>query len=434
MKIAILGYDVEGRSSYDYFESQGHEMVIRDRNTALQVPDGVTSVLGDGYLDGLDEFDLIVRTAGLPPKLILDKNPGVSAKITTHLDEFLRACPTSNVIGVTGTKGKGTTSTLIAKMLEADGKIVRLGGNIGVAPFTFLDDLDADSWVVLELSSFQLVDLKSSPHIAVCLMVVPEHLDWHGHIDDYAQAKSQLFARQSPEDIAIYFAKNDTSRQIAAKGQGRKLPYYAPPGAVIDEGSVRIDGQSICKTDDLKLLGRHNWQNVCAAVTAVWQITQNIGAIRSVLTSFSGLEHRIELIHEAAGVRFYNDSYASVLQATIAAIEAVEGKKVLILGGYDRMLDLDSFAGYTAEHKEDLRGLLLIGKSAGRLAASLEKAGFTDYVSKPELNNMTEIVNAARTLAKSGDAIVLSPGFPSFDMFKNFKDRGLQFKAAARKL
>lgn len=207
MKIAILGFDIEGRASYEYFAAQGHDITIHDQKTDLQLPAGAVSVLGETYLDNLDRYDLLVRTAGLPPSRILEKNPSVEPKVTTHINEFMRACPTRNVIGVTGTKGKGTTSTLIAKMLEAAGLDVRLGGNIGVPPLSFLNKLSNDSWVVLELSSFQLIDLKTSPHIAVCLMVVPEHLDWHPDVDEYFSAKSQLFAHQTTNDAAIFFCR-----------------------------------------------------------------------------------------------------------------------------------------------------------------------------------------------------------------------------------
>src|SRR5690606_15031786 len=151
---------------------------------------------------------------------ILEKNPGVADKITTNLDEFLKVCPTRNVIGVTGTKGKGTTSTLILKMLQASGKHAFLGGNYGIPAFSFLPELTADSWVVLELPSYMLYDITRSPHIGVCVMVVPEHLDWHGDAEDYFQSKSNLFARQTPDDIAIYYADNENSKRIASSGQG----------------------------------------------------------------------------------------------------------------------------------------------------------------------------------------------------------------------
>src|SRR5487761_1124408 len=193
MKIAILGYDVEGRASYEYFASLGHQLTICDQKPDREIPEGATAILGEQYLDNLEQFDLLVRTPGLRPDKILAKNPTVAGKITSHINEFLRVCPTKNVIGVTGTKGKGTTTTLIAKMLEAVGKKVKLGGNIGTPPLSFLAELTPEIWVVLELSSFQLIDIKTSPHIAVCLMVTPEHLDWHTGANEYITAKQQLF-------------------------------------------------------------------------------------------------------------------------------------------------------------------------------------------------------------------------------------------------
>src|SRR4051812_1808668 len=191
MKVAILGYDVEGRSSYEYFAAQGHQISIRDQNPSIEVPHGADSVLGENYLGGLDKFDLLVRTPGLHPSKILANNPAVAGKITTQVNEFFKTSAAKNIIGVTGTKGKGTTSTLIAKMLQAAGQDVWLGGNIGVPVLGILPGLSEESWVVIELSNFQLIDLVYSPHIAVCLMVEPEHLDWHPNQSEYFQAKSR---------------------------------------------------------------------------------------------------------------------------------------------------------------------------------------------------------------------------------------------------
>jgi UDP-N-acetylmuramoylalanine--D-glutamate ligase len=184
MNVALLGYDTEGKISYEYYKALGADITICDRKTDLEVPEGVATQLGGNYLDNLDRFDVLMRTAGMPPEVILEKNPTVGPKITTQVNEFLRACPTRNVIGITGTKGKGTTSTLTAKMLEAAGRDVHLGGNIGIPVFTFLDKLSTDSWAVVELSSFQLSTVNHSPHIAVCLMMAPEHLNWHKDMAD----------------------------------------------------------------------------------------------------------------------------------------------------------------------------------------------------------------------------------------------------------
>ncbi len=430
MKIAILGYDIEGRASYEYFAAAGHELEIRDQNPALQVPAGVPAVLGDAYLDDLNTFDLLVRTAGLPPRKILDKNPAVGGKITSLINEFLSVSPTKNIIGVTGTKGKGTTSSLIANMLEAAGKTVHLGGNIGLPPLTFLPELTAESWVVLELSSFQLIDLQTSPSIAVCLMVVSEHLDWHANIDEYIAAKTQLFANQTADDTAIYFAQNELSKQITSASQAHKIPYYAPPGAYVDNEMIVIDGQTVCRTNELKLLGQHNWQNTCAAVTAVWQVTQDMAAIKSVLASFSGLPHRLQLVRELDGVRYYDDSFGTTPETAIVAIEAFSEPKVLILGGSDKRASYDDLAKLVASAK--VRSVLLIGDQAQRIQTALSAAGFTNFVVGGQ--TMPEIVATARCLAQPDDVVLLSTACASFDMFANYKQRGEQFTAAVQSL
>jgi UDP-N-acetylmuramoylalanine--D-glutamate ligase len=434
MKIAILGFGMQGRAAYEYWRD-GNEITVCDENEELAVPAGVPSQLGQDYLKGLDGFDLIVRSPSIYPRDITAANsPAILEKVTTVTNEFFRVCLTRNIIGVTGTKGKGTTSTLIAKMLEADGKRVHLGGNIGTPPLDLLKDtIRPDDWVVLELANFQLIDLKYSPHIAVCLMVVPEHLDWHGDEDEYFGAKMQLFRYQTPDDSAIYYAADPTSQRIAATSPGSKIPYLSPPGAVVNNGSISIDGQTICRTNELKLLGQHNWQNVCAAVTAVWQVTQNVEALRSVLTSFSGLPYRIEFRREQGGVRYYNDSFAASPHAPIAAIEAISGKKVVIIGGFDRGLDLDDLAAAFHRLQHQIRRILLVGASAPRTAAVLKQHGFTNFTLS-NADKMATIVAEATGLADKGDAVVLSPGFASFDMFKNFEDRGQQFNEAVENL
>lgn len=427
MRVAVLGFGIEGRSAYSYWSDLGAEVTIHDQDSGLLAPPSAQTKLGANYLQGLDDYDLICRTASIRPQEILEANPDVADKITTVINEFMRVCPTVNTIGVTGTKGKGTTSTLIARMLEAAGKTVFLGGNIGRSPLDFLPEVTPESWVVLELSSYQLSDIRYSPHIAVGLMISPEHLTWHDDLEEYVEAKSNLFRRQTEHDIAIYYAENETSHQLASVSPGAKISYYAAPGAYIENAAITIDNQRLCQTDELRLLGRHNWQNVCAAVTAVWQVAQDPAAIRSVLTTFSGLPHRLEFVREFEGVLFYNDSFASAPPAAMAAIEAIPGSKVLIMGGFDRLLPLEELAAAVAEHQDELRSVLLVGASAQRISKALAATGYTSYFIS-SAHSMAEIVTDAQRLAEPGDAIILSPGFPSFDMFKDFEDRGDQFK------
>jgi len=440
MNIAIIGFDTEGRATYDFFNRQGgHQLTICDQKTDIQVPKGAESVLGDAYLDNLDRFDLIIRTAGMHPRKILDKNPDVSHKISTHINEFFKASPTANIIGVTGTKGKGTTSTLIHDMLDASGKHVRLGGNIGVPPLTFIDELSDDSWVVLELSSFQLIDVQASPHIAVCLMVVPEHLDWHADLEEYLTAKEQLFARQVNGDVAVYYHDNPNSKRIADAGQGQKVPYFYPPGATIEDGYVVIASSRICAVSDIKLLGQHNWQNVCAAVTAVWYAFKevpfgpeapHVASMREAISNFTGLEFRLQFIRELDGVKYYNDSFGTTPETAIVALQAFEQPKVVILGGSDKGASYDELAKAVAS--TNVRHALLIGEQAPRIQAALEAAGFHDFSAGS--SSMPEIVANLQKHAQAGDIALLSAGCASFDMFQNYKDRGRQFTQAVLNL
>jgi UDP-N-acetylmuramoylalanine--D-glutamate ligase len=433
MKVAIIGYGIEGRSALHYYEDQGAHITVCDQNESVELPAGVTGHLGEEYLKGLDSFDVVLRTASVKSEDILAYSPGARGKITTVVNEFLRVCPTEHTIGVTGTKGKGTTCTLILKMLEAAGEKVFLGGNFGTSPLDFLPELTRDSWVVLELSSFQLSDITHSPHIGVCLMVAPEHLDWHGSAQAYYEAKAQMFAHQQTDDVAIYYAGNVQSHHIASHSPGDKIAYYDEPGAYVFDDQIMIDQRVLCKTGDLKMLGKHNWQNVCAAVTAVWQAEQTPEAITKVLMSFTGLPNRLELVREKNRIRYYNDSFASDPYATEGAIEAIAGTKILIVGGYERMLPLEHFAETVAKEKKQLRHVLLIGASAERVAAALKAAGYEGFTIS-QARTMDQIVAEATKLAKSGDAVVLSPGFASFDMFKNFEVRGQEYRKSVNGL
>jgi len=434
MKIAIVGYGKQGYSSYKYWQA-GNDITLCDQEPITNPPEGVSLQCGASYLDNLDQFDLIVRSPKLHPRDIVAANSvAVLDKVTTNTNEFFRVCPTPNVIGVTGTKGKGTTSTLIAKILEASGQRVHLGGNIGTPPLDLLvDNIAQDDYVVLELANFQLIDLMYSPHIAVCLMVVPEHLDWHSDMEEYVTSKKQLFIHQRENDVAIYFAPNKISLEVVSVSPAQKIPYFEKPGALIENGEIRISDNVICKTSDLKLLGKHNWQNVCAAVTAVWQITQDVDVIGKFLMNFEGLPHRIEYLREVNGISYYNDSFASAPDATIAAIEAIPEQKVVIVGGFDRQLPLEDFSKNVKSNGDSIRSILLIGASAPRVSESLRKFGFNSFVMS-SAKNINDVITDAQKLAMPGDAIILSPGFPSFDMFKDFEERGLLYKKAVNNL
>jgi UDP-N-acetylmuramoylalanine--D-glutamate ligase len=434
MRIAIIGFGIQGKSSYDYWRN-GNQITICDEQEVDSPPKGVELRIGRDYLKNLDEFDLIVRTPKLNPRDIAVANTdAILAKVTSNTNEFFRVCPSKNIIGVTGTKGKGTTSTLISEMLKATGKRVFLGGNIGTPPLDLLrDGISSNDFVVLELANFQLIDLSYSPHIAVCLMIAPEHLDWHEGLEEYISSKKMLFAHQTETDIAIYYADNDKSKEIVSVSPGVKIPFYHAPGAAVIDDKIMIDDQEIVRTKELQLLGKHNWQNVCAAITVLWQIYKEPEILRNVILGYKGLPHRLELVKEVNGVKFYNDSFASAPDAAMAAIEAIDKPKVMIIGGFDRNLPLENLAQKIKDNEPTIQKIVLIGASAERVAENLDKIGFSNYLIETS-KDINEIVINACHIAKEGDVVVLSPGFPSFDMFKNFEVRGLLYKDAVNAL
>jgi UDP-N-acetylmuramoylalanine--D-glutamate ligase len=457
MKIAIVGWGLEGQSAYRFF-GPDHEYLIVNEEPRENFPEqtdtvkiqflagkrqpGLTGNVEDlSYLEGLENCDKVIYTAPAAKNLErkFGKNPEFWAKATTIQHIFFETVKTKNVIGVTGSKGKGTTSTLIAGMLKAAGKNVFLGGNIGVPVLDFVRHVKPEDWVVLELSNFQLYSLTYSPHIAVCLMIIPEHMDWHPNMSDYTEAKANMFRHQKPEDIAVYFADNKYSVEVAGNSPGRKVPFYKKPGArVRSDGKIVIGDPEteIIDKSEVKLLGEHNLQNVCAAVTAVWfgldeiEVPAKLRAMHQVLTNFSGLEHRLEFVRELDGVKYYDDSFGTTPDTAIVAMKAFSQPKVMILGGSDKGLPFDELARQVT--KDNVRQAITIGKTGPKIAELLRTEGFASVIEGPD--TMSGIVEAARQAAQPGDVVLLSTACASFGLFTDYKDRGNQFKSAVQAL
>ncbi|MBX4190775.1 UDP-N-acetylmuramoyl-L-alanine--D-glutamate ligase [Candidatus Saccharibacteria bacterium] len=451
MKIGIVGWGVEGQSAFNFFGSE-HEYLIVNEEPRDDFPPqsdkiklqfiktertpGLTGNVKDlSYLDGIDQCDKIiysVTTAKNLEKIFGDK-PDFWPKATTTQHIFFEEVKTKNIIGVTGSKGKGTTSTLIRDLLKAAGQTVFLGGNIGTAVLDFVREVQSDDWVVLELSNFQLYNLTYSPHIAVCLMLTDEHLEWHPNMEDYMAAKSNLFRHQKTDDIAIYFANNQYSTRVAGNSPGVKIPYFAAPGARVS-GDRIVVGEAdtgVITKSEIKLLGEHNLQNICAALTAVWQISQDAEVFKEVLSTFTGLEHRLEFVRELDGVKYYDDSFGTTPHTAIVALKAIVQPAVLILGGHDKGLDYKELIEEITSKKR-VRHVITIGKIGPQLAQMLRERQFNNVTEG--LATMPEMVAEARRVAQSGDAVLLSCGTSSFGLFKDYKDRGNQFKAAVQLL
>ncbi len=445
MNIAIIGYGEQGRSAFDYWYNKDNIVVVCDQNTDLELPPGAVDKLGIGYLENLHEFDLIVRSPAVHPQSIAEANPEhpeIFAKVTTNTNEFFKVCK-APIIGVTGTKGKGTTSTLIAKILETKGKKVHLGGNIGTPPLDLLkNNISPEDYVVLELANFQLIDLKQSPHIAVCLMIVEEHLDWHKDMYEYVRAKEQLFAHQSPQDVAVFNAKNVYASEIATKSRAHyKIPFDAPgidepleytDGAHVDGHHIKMGAKTVCSVSDVALKGRHNLQNVCAAIAATWDIIgHDTSVIKKVVRKFTGLPHRLETIAEHNKITYVDDSFGTNPSTAMVAVQAFEQPKVLILGGSEKNTPFGDLARTITQ--ANIRHIVAIGEMGPKIIEVIQSQPGGNNISYDIIGmdrTMEDIVLKATEKAQAGDIVLLSPACASFDMFKNYKDRGEQFKRA----
>jgi len=449
MKIGIVGWGLEAQSAFKYFGPQHDYLIVNESQQdnfpseserikvhflANEAPIGIGGQVEDlSYFDGIETCDKIIYqpTAYFNLQKAFGDNKEFWAKATTVYDIFFEHCKTKNIIGVTGSKGKGTTSTLIAKMLQASGRTVHLGGNIGTPILDLLPNIELTDWVVWELANFQLKPVSYSPYIAVCLMITAEHLDWHPDMEDYIRAKSNLFRHQKDDDIAIYFAGNEYSKKIASYSPGKKIPYYKPPGAYVrEDGMIMMGETEVISKNNVKLLGEHNLQNICAALTAVFEAVGSVDKAQTVLSSFSGLEHRLELVRALGGIKYYDDSFATTPEATVVALKAFKEPKVLILGGSDKGLAFEPLAD--AVVKENVRQVIAIGQTAGKITELLNGRRFTAITGG--LTTMPEIVSATRKAAQPGDVVLLSTGCASFGMFKDYKDRGNQFKQAVQEL
>jgi len=439
MNVAIIGYGIEGKAAAEYWAKQGAHITICDADIELKVPKeynaqlGNDPVTGANYMRGLGNMDLIVRSPPVRPDAILKANPmfpGLAARVTSTTREFFAKCP-ALIIGVTGTKGKGTTTTLISKILEAAGHHVYVGGNIGRSPLEFLPEVTEDDIVVLELSSFQLMDFEKGPEIGVCLMMASDHQDWHPDMAEYLEAKSQMFRHQAVGDLAIYKAGDAKSKQIVSASPGHKMPYGAAPGAEVKDGKVIIDSSIICAVEEVGLPGPHNLENICAAITATWELVgHKVAPVRRAVMAFTGLEHRLELVGEVAGVKYFDDSFATTPETAMAAIESFAEPKVVILGGSDKGATYGKLA--EAVEAGGVIHALLIGDTAPAIEKALRGVGFTHLTAG--LTEMQKIVDTCYHITEPGDVVLLSPACASFGLFKNYKDRGNQFKAAVADL
>ncbi len=432
MNIFIAGFGMEGEASYQYFSQDlDNRITIGDQKTPDRpTPDGVKTVFGDNYLDNLNGYDLVMRTSGL------DKNKiNTDGKIWTVTNEFFSKCP-AQIIGVTGTKGKGTTASMIAAILQTAGKKIWLTGNIGDVPLKDLPNIKPTDYVVYELSSFQLWDIEKSPHVAVINIIEPEHLNVHADFDDYVNAKANIRRFQTNEDVCFYHPTNVDCERAAKSSEKGKIARFAIPddgGVYAKDGYFCQNEQKICSVAALQLVGQHNVENACAALSVAKYYGVDNESIESALQSFLGLPHRIEFVKEVNGIKYYDDSFSASTPATVAALSSFNQPKILILGGVDRGGDFSHIADYIAK-SSSVKAVVVIGEIREKLANIINSAKPTAKIVISDAKTMSEVFKLANSYAENGDVVLLSPGCGSFDMFKNFYDRGEQFKAEVNKL
>ncbi len=396
--------------------------------------DGAKIHLGDTYLENLSE-DVIVRSPGIRPDLApFLKAQENGARITCETELFLEFCPCT-CIGVTGSDGKTTTTTLIAKMLENAGVPVLLGGNIGKAMLCQLAEIqDENTIAVLELSSFQLMNCHFSPEVAVITNLAENHLDWHRGMAEYVDAKKNLIRYQTADDVAVFGWDNAYTRACSANGKKRffslERGVFEEDGVYFQNGSIylRENGNTdeILSVSDILLPGKHNILNYMAAIAAVfpWVKKENIF---NIAKTFGGVEHRIELVRELNGVKFYNSSIDSSPSRSVACLESFPQKVILIAGGYDKHLDYTAFGDTVCRH---VKTLILCGQTSEKIktAAMQSSAYQKENLAVILCSDLKDAVQKAKEAALPGDIVVLSPASASFDQFRNFEERGKTFK------
>ncbi len=400
---------------------------------------GARLYLGEDYLKHLDH-DVIFRTPGLRPDVPeLEAAKARGSVVTSEMEVFFQVCPCRR-IGVTGSDGKTTTTTIISELLRRAGYHVYVGGNIGKPLLPDVSGMEPEDIAVLELSSFQLMTMDLSPEIAVVTNLAPNHLDVHKSMGEYIAAKENIFSHQGKDGLAVFNADNEITQALSATAPGRVTLFsrreVLERGVYVKDGAIWCTNEAgtreVLPLSGILLPGEHNVENYMAAIAAVDALVPD-EVIRSFAGTFQGVEHRIELVRTVDGVRYYNDSIASSPSRTIAGLNSFPEQVILIAGGYDKHIPFDVLGPEIIKH---VKHLILTGDTAGKIRAAVE--GTEGYEpGKPDITVIEDFklaVMAARNLAREGDVVLLSPACASFDKFKNFMERGNAFKTIIRGL
>ncbi len=448
-KVAVIGLGVSNLPLLDYLYKMSSNVTVFDDRDIEQIPkeamDKITKYafgfsFGKNNLEKLIGFDIIFRSPSCMPtrkELVLEEQKG--AIVTTEIEMLMEMAP-CKIIGVTGSDGKTTTTSLIYEIVKRAGITVHLGGNIGYPLFTKLAQINEDDVIVLELSSFQLMNMTVSPDIAVITNISPNHLNIHKDYEEYIEAKKNIFKNQKENGILVLNYDNEITRGCKKEANG-KVVYFSSKekledGVIVDKDVIKECEDRLRKhiisTKDIHLRGMHNYENVSAAIAATKSFI-DIDTIVSAIKEFKGVEHRIEFIRELDGVKWYNDSIGTSPTRTMAGLNSFDEGIVLIAGGYDKHLDYEPLAKPIVER---VKALILIGQTSEKIYEAvtneLQEQGKELDIYK--CREFSEIVEVARKVAKPGQVVLLSPAAASFDLFKNFEERGNKFKELVNKL
>lgn len=447
-KIAIIGLGVSNIPLIDYLHDFQAKITVFDKRNEEKIDKGVLEKIenykisknfGENYLSNLKDFDIIFKSPSCRPDLPeIEAEVKRGAILTSEIEKVLELAP-CKIIAVTGSDGKTTTTSLIYEIVKQKYKAY-LGGNIGIPLFTKIKEMQPENVVVLELSSFQLMTMKKSPDIAVVTNVTPNHLDIHKSYEEYIEAKKNIFLNQNEDNTLVLNYDNKITKNFAKTAKSKVIFFSSKEkienGVIYDDGIIKIseDGlrRHLLKLKDTHLRGTHNAENICAAVAAtkgLVQIEDQINAIKG----FEGVPHRIEFVREINGSKWYNDSIASSPTRTIAGLNSFDEEIVLIAGGYDKHLDYEPIAKPILDK---VKTLILLGQTSGKiLNAVKEKQGELGIkIDIFKVDTLEEAVEKAKMEAKPNQVVLFSPASASFDMFKNFEERGNKFKELVKNL
>ncbi len=436
-RVTVLGIGVSNRPLIRLLLANGIDVTARDRASREALGDvagefesqGCRLILGEGYLEGI-EADVIFRSPGImPTKPELKKAVEAGAVLTSEMEAFFEVCPCP-IVAVTGSDGKTTTTTIISEILKADGRKVHVGGNIGTPLLDRAGDMAPEDVCVLELSSFQLMTLKKSPKVAVITNVAPNHLDIHRDMEEYIWAKKNIFQNRPQPEVVVLNADNDITLGFSAEA-GRGVRYFtrrgfAENGAYVEDGIIYVAAggkrEAVLAAKEIFIPGDHNVENYLAAFAALYGMA-SVESMAKTARSFHGVPHRIELVRELRGVRYFNDSIASSPSRTRAGLRSFKEKVILIAGGKDKGVPFDELGRDICEH---VKTLVLTGLTADKIEKAVRDAGGDMPIIRKD--DFREAVLAASAAAKEGDTVILSPACTSFDRFRNFEERGNYFK------